>query len=92
VARRRHVVAVVVALPRLRPLLLLRLPLPRRQRLRLLLRRLLLLLKRLPLKKQRLNKIPRIRQSSISKPASLRPMRAFFRVSPIDISGFSLCR
>jgi hypothetical protein len=57
VARRRHVVAVVVALLRLRPLLLLRLPLPRRQRLRLLLRRLHLLQKRLPLKKQRLNKI-----------------------------------
>jgi hypothetical protein len=82
-ARRRPVVAVVVALPRLSLLPLLRL-LP----LRLLPLR-LLLQKRLPPKKQRLNKIllnPYIKARIAQHDAG------FFRVSPIYISGFPLCR
>jgi hypothetical protein len=67
-ARRRPVVAVVVALPRLSLLPPLRL-LPLR----------LLLQKRLPPKKQRLNKIP---LNLYMKPASFKPMRAFL----VDIS------
>jgi hypothetical protein len=72
-ARRRPVVAVVVALPRLSLLPLLR----------------LLLQKRLPPKKQRLNKIllnPYIKARIAQHDAG------FFRVSPIYISGFPLCR
>jgi hypothetical protein len=78
-ARRRPVVAVVVALPRLSLL----------PPLRLLLLRLLLLQKRLPPKKQRLNKIllnPYIKARIAQHDAG------FFRVSPIYISGFPLCR
>jgi hypothetical protein len=77
-ARRRPVVAVVVALPRLSLLPPLRL-LPLR----------LLLQKRLPPKKQRLNKIllnPYIKARIAQHDAG------FFRVSPIYISGFPLCR